>query len=139
MSFLQQEENELTWIESLRGILRGKICRVSGQLLTVIHSLDTNQEKVGGLLLLAARLSSSVGGELTLVKPLHDLHFLPRLPIIDQLPFVLLTQVFDNLNGSVYAPLAHSRTYGVDLKFCSAHSFLQAFRQRTSLLEPILS
>jgi hypothetical protein len=111
---------------------------VSGQLLTVTRSLGTNQEQVGCLLLIAASLSSSVGGKLTFVKPLHDLQFLPRLSIFNQLPLVLLTHAFDNLGYSLYTPQAQERTYNLKLKLCSGHSFLQALRQRPSPLKPAL-
>ena len=88
-------------------VIWGKICRVSGQLLTVIHGLGTNQEKVSCLLLIAACLGPSVGGELAVVKPFDDLQFLARVPVFNQLLLVLLAHVFDDLDDSVYTSQAH--------------------------------
>jgi hypothetical protein len=112
------------WLDGLPVVFQGKICRVPGQLLTVTRGLGTNQEQVGCLLLIAACLSSSVGGKLTFVKPHHDFQFLPRLPIFDQLPLVLLTHAFDDLGYSLYAPQAQERTRNLKSKFCSSHSLL---------------
>jgi hypothetical protein len=101
-------------------------------------SLGASQEKVSCLLVIAACLSFSVGGKLTFVKPFNDLQFLPRLPIFNQLPLVLLTHTFDNLCYSVYTSEPYNRTYDLELKFCCGHSILQALRQRASLLKPAL-
>jgi hypothetical protein len=79
-----------------------------------------------------------VGEKLTFVKPFHDLQFLPRLPIFNELTLALLIHAFDNLCRRVYTPQAHNRTYHLKPKFGSGHSFLQALRQRPSLLNPAL-
>jgi len=91
----------------LPDVFRGKICRVSRQLLTVIRRLGTNQEKVSSLLLIAACLGPSVGGELAFVESFNDLKFLVGLPVFIQLLLVLLAPIFDDLNRRVYTSQAH--------------------------------
>jgi hypothetical protein len=111
---------------------------VSGQLLTAVCSLGANQEKVGGLLLIAPGLGSPVGEKQAFVKALHDLQFLPRLSIFNELPLVLFTQAFDDLCRRVYTPQAHDGTCRLKMKFGCGHAFFHDLGQRPSLLEPAL-
>ena len=128
----------MRWLGGFACITRGKICRVSRQLLTGIGCLRSDEEHIGCLLQIAARLSSSVGGQLTFVKPFNDLQFLAGLPVFDHLPLALLAQAFDNLACHLYTPLAQGRGYDLKLDFGSGHSSPQALRQRPGFLEAAL-
>jgi hypothetical protein len=118
--------------------VRGKICRVSGQLLTLIGNLGTKEEHVSCLLLIAACLRSSVGGKLTFVEPLNDFQLLPRLPVFDQLPLALLAQAFDDLGCRLYTSQAQGRAYNLKLNLGPGHSLLQARGKRPSFLKSAL-
>jgi hypothetical protein len=107
-----------------RGLLGGKFCRVSRQLLTVAWSLRTNEEHIGCLLLFAPRLSASIGGELSFVEAGNDLQVLSRLPLFSQLPFALPAQALDKLGDQLDSPEARGRTYNLKSNFGSRHTEL---------------
>ena len=103
----------------------GKFCRVSRQLLTVIRRLETNEEHVGGLLMFAARLSTSIGGKLSFVEARNDVQVLSRSPVFSQLPIALPAQALDQLGNQPDSPEARGRTDNLKLNFGSCQSQLK--------------
>jgi hypothetical protein len=90
------------------------------------------------LLQIAALLSSSVGGQLTFMKPFDDFQFLTGLSVFDHLSLALPAQAFDNLSRRLNTPQAQGRGYYLKLNFGSGHSTLQALRYRPGFLEAAL-